>query len=170
MKSVRKAQALKIFLTPKEEKIKQGLPLTRQELATYMGVNRKTMWKWLEDLPRFVAQTKLNAKDIKALMETSLASKSYDPEDWLKNRTEEADRALMVACANGNAAALKLFNQLTNRLVEKSEQKVEIGLSADEIARRNLEAERRVTEFGSGYRVESLSSKPPLLPQEIRQD
>ena len=96
---------------------------------------------------------------IREVMENSLATrpteeiftfqeKDYDSDTWLRGRTKEADTALIRSCASGNAASLKLFNQLINRLVEK--QEVKIGLTADEIAKRNLEADRRIKEFRDG--------------------
>lgn len=55
---------------------------------------------------------------------------------------------LLTACASGNAQALKIYHQLTGDLVEKQEVDVKIGLSADEITRRNLEADRQLEQWG----------------------
>ena len=92
----------------------------------------------------------------------------YDSETWLRNRTPDADRSLVLAMQRGNANALKLFYTLLNRLVEKTEHKVELGLSADEITRRNLEAERQLRL--EGYGMAEVSEKPPLLPEEVCMD
>ena len=65
---------------------------------------------------------------------------------WLKGKGHEINEALIQSCKGGNAQSLKLFFQLTEQLVEK--QEVKIGLNADEIARRNLEADRQLREGG----------------------
>lgn len=64
-----------------------------------------------------------------------------------------------------NSNAAKVWLQATGNLVEKTE--VKIGLSADEIARRNIEADRRIR---VGYRVEGVPEKPTLLPDQVRED
>ena len=55
-------------------------------------------------------------------------------------------------------------------LTEKHE--VTIGLTADEIARRNFEAERRLGEWRRehGYRVEDVQDGSSLLLGEVRED
>lgn len=77
-----------------------------------------------------------------------LDKESYNSESFLDERSYKVDKALMTACERGNATALRTYYQLTNRLIEKSEQEVKIGLSADEITRRNLEADRQLREGG----------------------
>ena len=65
----------------------------------------------------------------------------------------------------------KLFAQMHGLITDKSEVKVEIGLTADEITRRNLEAERQLR--GEGFRalprpgVEEVQDISPLLPDEV---
>ena len=65
---------------------------------------------------------------------------------WLHAQGETVNEALIGACRQGNAQALKLFFQLTDQLVEK--QDIKVGLSADEIAKRNLEADNQLKEEG----------------------
>ena len=94
----------------------------------------------------------------------------YDSEKWLRGRTLQMDKALTAACEKWNAAALKIYYQITHRLVDLSETKVKISLDADELARINAEADRRAREFRKSDRVENLQERPPLLPNEIRED
>ncbi len=90
------------------------------------------------------------------------------PED---EEIEEGDSELQQVLRNlfrlskKNSNAAKVWLQATNNLVEKAE--VKIGLTADEIARRNIEADRRIR---VGHRVESVPEKPPLLPDKVRED
>lgn len=93
-----------------------------------------------------------------------LIEDNYDSEVYLDGKTHKVDAALLEACKKGSPGALKIYYQLMNRLVEKTEQEVKLGLSADELARRNLAAEREL-ESGreTGYRVEEVSEKPSLL-------
>ena len=74
---------------------------------------------------------------------------------------------------NPNAPSMdrKLFAQMHGLITDKAEVKVEIGLTADEITRRNLEAERQLR--GEGFRalprpgVEEVQDISPLLPDEV---
>ena len=74
----------------------------------------------------------------------------YDSEAWLRNRTAEADKALILACKRGSPSALKLLYQLLDRLTEKTEHKVELGLSAAEHIGIAREADRRIQEASLG--------------------
>ena len=95
----------------------------------------------------------------------NLDAVDYGSEEYLENNVSKIDKALLKACEDGNASALKIYYQLTNRLIEQSEQKLKVVLTADEIARRNLLAERELQEFRgkTGYRVEEVSEKSALL-------
>ncbi|KKL91443.1 hypothetical protein LCGC14_1894640 [marine sediment metagenome] len=86
---------------------------------------------------------------------------AYDSNDWLLNRTAEADKALLDSLSKGSPASLKLFYQLMDRLIEK--QEIIHGLTADETTRRNLEADRQLRE--DGYRVEEMPEKPVGLSE-----
>jgi len=65
----------------------------------------------------------------------------------------------------------KLFAQMHGLITDKAEVKVEVGYTADEITRRNLEAERQLR--AEGYRalprpgMEKVPGISPLLPDEV---
>jgi len=65
----------------------------------------------------------------------------------------------------------KLFAQMHGLITDKAEVKVEIGLTADEITKRNLEAERQLREEGFRAlprpRVEEVPGISPLLHDEV---
>jgi len=67
------------------------------------------------------------------------------------------DAMLSDASAKDKDLAVRMLGML----IEKREDKITVELSADEIARRNLEAERQLRE--AGYRVEEVQEKPSLL-------
>jgi len=109
-----------------------------------------------------------NNKDIKQRkMDAINGLLPYDSEEILGGGTDRVDKALLRACEQGNAAALKIYYQLTNRLVEKSEQNLKLELSADDIAARNLIADRELDEFRGedGHRVEEVQKESTLLSQ-----
>ncbi len=102
---------------------------------------------------------------------------NYDSSAWLRQRTHKADLNLIKAMGKGNTNALKLYYQLTGQLVEK--QEVKFGLNADEINRRNLEADRIYDEWlnknkgierGTGQGVENLPETPRLLSKQTCPD
>jgi hypothetical protein len=63
------------------------------------------------------------------------------------------------------AKHMELFAKLKGLLVEKREN-LNIDLTADDITRRNLEAERRLRE--QGYRVEYVPEESALLSKDVR--
>lgn len=95
--------------------------------------------KWMED--------SLSGQEAGESEDDSLES---DPEGWWKNRVVELYQAVFSSAKKGNAQSQKLAAQLSGMLVEK--QEVKIGLTADEIARRNFEAERLLRDGGFNIR------------------
>jgi len=92
----------------------------------------------------------------------------FTAEDWkqyLHSQKLVAARALVREIQNGKVTANEAFWKLLGEFIEKTEHKVELGLSADEIARRNFEADRQLRD--GGYRVEEVSEKPPLLSEQV---
>ena len=87
---------------------------------------------------------------------------AYDSNKFLEERDGRIDAALIAACEKGSPKALELFFKLRGKLVDKVKADVTIGLSADEIARRNLQAERDLRD--AGYGVAEVQDKPLLLP------
>jgi len=93
---------------------------------------------------------------------------NHDTNEYLASKSESVDEGLIKACDSGNAQALKIFYQLTNKLVEKREDKVTIEFSAADYIRFALEAGRRIREYQREYsRDDSLCSKPALLLDEV---
>jgi len=101
---------------------------------------------------------------LRLIMEKSVGGKADDiaivrakdigvPRDYSENEKEQVLNALKDMCVlSKNAFAGKTWLQAKGEFKEVTE--VQIGLSADEIARRNLEAERRLKE--GGYSVEDV--------------
>ena len=77
-------------------------------------------------------------------MEDVANAEYYDSNKWLVGRTPKADQALLRAVQKGNAQAIRTFYQLLNRLTDKSEVEVKIGLSAEEHRRIKREGDRRL--------------------------
>ncbi len=74
-----------------------------------------------------------------------------------------------VMMPNCPSAKMELYAKVKGYMAPEKVE-VKIGLSADEIARRELEAERRIAELRNrgGSRVESVPKEPLLLPDEVR--
>jgi len=137
-----KAEAMAWFHTPKNERS----PRTMTELAKKLGIKHvKTLHRMKDKLDDNGAE-------------------EYDPDTYLADSAKVVDAALIKACERGSPGALKAYYQITNRLVEKSEN-INIDISGDELTRRNLEAERRLRDMG--YGVEDVQEKPPLLPEDV---
>jgi len=101
---------------------------TQTALAEHLGYSTKT-----------ISTTISKLKEAESI-------EGYDSPDWLTRRTPDADRALLRAVQSGNAQALRTFYQLLNRLTDKSEVELKIGLSAEEHRRIKRERDRRLQE------------------------
>ena len=140
-------------LPPKKER----LPHSKAEFARQHGISVQTLCYW-------------DKKDAPADISKRIADLSVE------EQIKIFDRLLFAIIQNPHATAKdrELFGKRYGLLVEKKEAKVEIGLTADEITRRNLEAERRLRE--EVYRalprpgVEEVQGISPLLSNEIRLD
>ena len=80
-----------------------------------------------------------------------------------KNEEQVLKALKRMAVNDHNASAAKFYLQAIGKFEEKSETKVKFELSADEHARRNLEAERDLRE--AGFRMEEVQEEPPLLSE-----
>lgn len=97
--------------------------------------------RWMEE-SLYGEDTKMTAP-----LRVSL-DKELEAERWLEANYPDLLEYTFEAAKKGNAASQKLLAQLMGKLVEKSEVKLEI--SADDMAKRNLEAQRQLKEEGYG--------------------
>jgi len=131
-----------LAMTP-VERVANGLPVSTGDIAKHFGVGEKKVLTIRHNL-----SGELNGAVAKIWQKT---------EEQLR---KEIEQFLYIAASKGNPNSAKILAQMKGWLIEKSE--VKIGLSADEIARRNLEADRQLRE--GGYRVEKVQEESPLLP------
>jgi len=89
-----------------------------------------------------IASVKKAQQGISDLMEFN----EDDPTDWWRRRTIEMNQAILASAKRGNAQSQKLAKQLAGELLEKHE--VKVGLTADELTKRALEAQRQLREEG----------------------
>jgi len=85
---------------------------------------------------------------------------AYDSNDWLLNRTAEADKALLDSLSKGSPASLKLFYQLMDRLIEKQEVS---HIDGSILTREILRAFREFQDSG----MAEMSNKPPVPPPGV---
>ena len=107
-------------------------------------------------------------------LEVEVISEEYNSEKYLNENVAQVDKALIRACDNDNAQALKIFYQLTKRLVERTES-THVVLSAEDVSRIDREADRKIRELNQGTRGVSnrekgVSKERPLLPDKIWED
>ena len=80
-----------------------------------------------------------------------------------RRRAEILNKLYDRVMEKGDHNAAFRFAQIKGWITEKKE--IRVGLNADEVARRNLEAERQLRE--GGYRVGEVQEKPPVLHDEL---
>lgn len=150
--------AYKWFSMTKEERIQSGFPTAQKDMASFLTVGTTKM----RDLKRAYMNKNFDTPPI-----AEIISGDYDSKKYLLSRSKEVDDGLIEAAKKGNAQAARVIKQLTGELEEKPIE-VRIGLSADEIARRNAEADRELAEWNkrrsSGQRVEEVQAESSLLP------
>ena len=132
---------------PKYERIL----VTKSDFAHQYGMTLRTLEQWDERIDNPISKRKIE---------------KYDSESFLKDRTLEIDEALIQSCIKGSPKALELFYKLTGRkLIDKSEVDVKLGLSADEVIRRLLNAEREARELNNGDN--EMSGKSEVLHDKL---
>ena len=113
----------------------------------------------------YITQGKVEAKDeiaelrntlttkVRSIIGDSVDTRSLDQKesDDLAEAIKRMDEAVYKAATIENIAKMaELWYKRKGLLIEKQEVDIKVGLSADEIARRNLEAERELREIESG--------------------
>jgi len=140
-------------MTP-EERLRAGLPPDQTALRRYLKVGSTAMKEWQALF--------LERKN------REIIGRTFEPEEESPDEVQAVLEALRKMAIDGkNAFAAKTFLQAKGVFVEKTESKVIHELSADEIARRNLEADRELREWRrtSGQGMEKVPKEPPLLSQ-----
>ncbi len=149
------------------ERYNKGLPLNDKEMRKRLGVKASTWCGWTnqyaEQKKRDVYMSAHPMVDKK--VEPEVVEIEYNSETYLNDQTEVVDKALIQACDNNNAQALKIYYQLTKRLIE--EKKVTIGLTADEIAKQHLGNQQWLREQGylGTAGIRQVQSEPTLLSE-----
>jgi len=145
-------------------RLKCGLPLTKGEYAKFHNMPLSQIKKWDNSMNSAVNAMKPKIEE--EIKEPGVKEIAYNQETFLENRSKEADEALMEACKRGNASALKVYFQLTGRLIEKTEN-TNIDLGADDYRRIKTEAEQKASDFEAEY-----EGKGDVLPESsiFRQD
>ena len=148
-------------------------PLKKKIIADYLEMENPPLLKpWLKEhhmMKRtfdtlhgeLIAEAEARTQVIVALenaKKRAAVNKLGEGLDDEQAKWENVEKAIYQKALGGTVSAQELFAKLKGRLVEQHE--VKIGLSADEIARRNLAAER---ELQAGHRVEEVQKEPSLL-------
>ncbi len=138
-----KYAATKILVLDRQERLEKGLPHTDKMIARHVGVTRDTIDRWKKEIPQTITEMEKPKVTTDILGD---ALHDYDSDTWLKENIKKVNKALIKSCDAGSPASLKIYYQLTKQLIEES--KITHEISADEVARRNLEAARQLRESG----------------------
>ena len=171
--------AMEWFAMTTAERWEKGFPLNDKEMRAKLGV-KTTVWnKWINQFHEkqkrdVVMKCHPMATGGEKPQEVEVIKSEYDSEAYLNDHVDKVDEALIEACDQNNAQALKIFYQLTKRLVEKTETTHTI-LSAEDVSRIDREADRKIRELNQGTRgvsnrEEGVSKERPLLPEKIWED
>ncbi len=145
-------------------RLHRSLPITKKDFAKTQDVTLETMRAWDKwELAQKLGDNLTLSGEVEKYLDTE---GNFDMKKYLNTKKKELADAIHEASQKGNATAQRIEAQIIGELVEKSEQKVTLELSADEYARRNCEAERRLRE--QGYRVADVPEEHPLLSENLR--
>jgi len=171
--------AMEWFATPTAERWEKGFPLNDKEMRAKLGV-KTTVWnKWINQFHEkqkrdVVLKCHPMATGGEKPLEVEVISKEYNSEKYLNENVSQVDEALIEACNQNNAQALKIFYQITKRLIERQEVTHTV-LSAEDVSRIDREADRKIRELNQGTRgvsnrKEGVSEERPLLPEKVWED
>jgi len=140
-----RAAWLKWYVLTDKERTAQGYPLTQQEYKKVLNISHETMINWGK-----VAQAegiypvKMRKPNKRRPLPEGQKEITPDDIEWARfMRQLTADAAEKGA----TAPTRTLYAQLKGKM-PKTNLDIKIGLSADEIARRNLEATKQLKEGG----------------------
>jgi len=126
------------YALSEEEKGKRGLPENDRQYCVAHNLWPATVGRWRKEL-------EVQSPEAKVLA--------------FKERLYE------LAMEGKNAQFAHLYARM-EKLIEEKTMEVRVGLTADEITRRNLQAERELREFREGgHRVEEVSEESGVLPK-----
>ncbi len=102
---------------------------------------------------------------------TYLSDKKKIEEAWAKGDiTDEVTKYMKrleeLALIGRNPKFMEMLLKIKNIYKEKSEVKIDLTLSAEDLIRRNLRAEAELN--AEGYGVEEVPNESPVLPEELR--
>ena len=159
--SARKRSVYEWFGMTEEERFRHRLPFSKKELAQGLGISEETLHKWYRDYQKMLNEPKKeDPPEVPEVKPTEIT-----PEEIAEFRRLLFDIAKNPKASNKDR---ELAAKMVGVITERQEKKVTIELTADELTRRNLEADRQLREVG--YRVEEGKEKPTLLPKNIRKD
>jgi len=153
-----KYRAARILALSPTERALQGLPLTLTDIAKLVGVTPGTVGAWKQNLPKIIDEMRKmeNRQRVLERLEKDkklrrIAERNLGPQDIAEITDDEKlalarkvyeDAMRQGASASEKDVAVKMLGlMLDQRGVKRS------GLTADEIARRNIEAERELSEW-----------------------
>lgn len=133
-------------------------PRFQSQLAKELGVTSATLNTWRK-------KREAQKKVVIPLegQHTPEGIGDYDSDEWLRNSTPEADKALVEAVKKGSPGAQKIFYQLIDRLREKSDREAEHKLDGSTIAPAVLDALEELDRQG----VVKLQIQPNPLPDKL---
>jgi hypothetical protein len=140
-----------LALTP-EERFATGECASMSEEAKLLGVNYQNLINWKKQYEKVYT-----AKEDE--------DGEYDSLKFLLKRNPYVDECLLKSCEKGNANSIKIFKQLVGQFVEKSEQKVKLDISAESVARRNIESLKQLRT--GGYGVDEVQVKSRILHDKL---
>ena len=150
--------------------------MTNYEFRKKMRVGGRTMMNMRTDYNIWRKEQdkeKKNTAKARNLLAEQIYKKPEDADLDLIQKIKEMDEAVFTAGkVNKISKMAEMWYKRHGLLIDKTETKVTLELSADERARRESEADQRAREFreGQGYRVEDVQERPHLLHNPIRED
>ena len=157
-----------LVMIGEKERVRIGEPRSLTDLAEKYGEPVEKFYEWAALTEK---SNNLIPEAVREEVErTEVESKKEDKVEGDIEVEKKVRKYLMKACERGNAQACATLLRLMGKLVEK--QEVRIGLTADEIARRNRIADLELAEFERGEArpgVAKVSTELSLLPKNIRQ-
>tara|TARA_R100000750_G_C2285406_1_gene72832 strand:+ start:141 stop:617 length:477 start_codon:yes stop_codon:yes gene_type:complete len=135
----------------------------RQPVKDFLKENRLQRVSLYKGELLYATEKSAEEKDarLRMLKKREAADKLGDMITPEEDKWASMEKAIYEKGLAGTVKAQELYAKIKGK-IKPEELDVKIGLSADEIARRNLEAERQLREE-DGHRVEKVPEEPSLL-------
>ncbi len=151
---------------------KDGAPISLKQFLKSHKMQKQTFYRYEGEYNLTQKQTTTLTETEDSQIKRDIYMRAQGIDVPVKTQEEKDEELVLkalkkMAINDHNASAAKFYLQATGKFEEKSQVNLNVEISADEYAKRNLEAERQLREWeqSNRLRVEEVPEEPTLLSE-----